>query len=409
MENKKNQREKQQKNSPNGLLKRDQLGNTNHTSSTSGGREIPQAEINRMEASAYKRQMEAKRVTGQPEDISTSGKTPKRHAQSSDHTAASASKNQRVVNQRAADTRKQPASSRSSTAVIRSKTPRTNTKRIRKQARMANARRHHKNKRRRRMIYSTLLLFLLLASGVILSTTVFFNIEQIVVQGDTAYGTQDVMDVTNVKIGDNLLRHQAARTEQLLLSSWADLDDVTVKRVFPATLLVDLVAATPQWIVLDDGKYYMISSGGRVIQMVHQIQDLSELVVVTGITMQDISLGTFLTGHDVYESVNQILQMALAVGEQDVVGIAFSPSDIQLNLEDRILLKLGNMDELEYKMTLSRQLRESEIKEYEYGILDVSVPGKGLFEVHTKQRTAQKLPRSLTQLQAQALEQTSTG
>ena len=64
--------------------------------------------------------------------------------------------------------------------------------------------RRKKNKRKK-MITRIVLLVVFLCAGITLALTMFFNISEITVTGDTVYSSEEIIAQSDVSVGDNLI------------------------------------------------------------------------------------------------------------------------------------------------------------------------------------------------------------
>lgn len=87
-----------------------------------------------------------------------------------------------------------------------------------------NVKREQNSKRRRRRrrhlsFYFFLVIILVAGIGVLLSVTLLFNIKNIVVKGDVDYTDEDIIRVSGIGYGDNLVRLDSKKASESILSS----------------------------------------------------------------------------------------------------------------------------------------------------------------------------------------------
>ena len=75
-----------------------------------------------------------------------------------------------------------------------------------------------RKKRRRRKqnlsLYYTAIFFLVAVVGIILSLTVFFNVKEVIVTGNSIYTNNDIILASGIKTGDNLVRLSSSKVEK---------------------------------------------------------------------------------------------------------------------------------------------------------------------------------------------------
>ena len=100
--------------------------------------------------------------------------------------------------------------------------------------------RKKKRKKRTKIIFISALGVLLMLLLVILSVTVFFNAETIIVEGNTHYSVETLLEQGGLKVGQNLFRldkfEVIEKMEQLPY-----VKEVTIDRQLPSTLEIHVV------------------------------------------------------------------------------------------------------------------------------------------------------------------------
>lgn len=266
------------------------------------------------------------------------------------------------------------------------------TQKMREQARKANSSRHKKKAKRNYSLYYILILILVLVTGLTLSVTVFFNISQIEISGGSQYTEDDFSRLTGVETGDNLFRLNLDKMQSMILNNTSDLDSVKIERKLPETLRVTFVPSKPSAVVHANEKFYVISSGGRVIKIVDTAEEYEGLLQVTGIDLVDVGVGSFIDETEGYQTMVQLLASLEETGLGNVKGINVVASDLQVDIDHRLLLLLGNISDLDHKLKLTKESIRSAGDESIRGIFDSSVSGKSFFKAQTEEELNERLP-----------------
>ncbi len=257
------------------------------------------------------------------------------------------------------------------------------TKKMRDEARKVNST-HHKRKRKKNYTLHYILIFVLIVvTGFTLSVTVFFNTQKIIVEGVQNQTPQQIVEYTQVELGDNLFRINLGEISDGILKQTVDLDDVIIDRKLPDTLLIKLVPSQAQAAVYNGQQYFIVSTGGRIIEQVENLSDYPELFVISGIALSNSFLGDFITENEQYQSIQKILQ---GMEEREISPVSAleidSNNEIKVCYENRVTIYLGNMLNLNYKLDCIKQVIDERIHKEE-GILDVRTEGVIRFQPMT--------------------------
>ena len=134
------------------------------------------------------------------------------------------------------------------------------------------ARRRKKN-RKKYTVYYILAAVMMLAIGAALSLTVFFNITVITVEGDTRYDSDDIIDASDVYIGDNLFRVIGGDVKENIVSEFPYIEDVKIQRVLPEELVIKISECKPAVTVEREEEYILLSDEGRMLEKESDLPD----------------------------------------------------------------------------------------------------------------------------------------
>ena len=107
---------------------------------------------------------------------------------------------------------------------------------------MASARNNRRRRRSRGRFGPLFKLLCLLAVIVALTlgATVFFQVETVVVSGNSRYTQGEVVEASGIQIGDNLYRLNKIQISQQLLQTLPYLETVSIRRSLPSTLVIQV-------------------------------------------------------------------------------------------------------------------------------------------------------------------------
>ncbi len=238
--------------------------------------------------------------------------------------------------------------------------------------------RRKRRRKRNRALYYILALIVIVAAGAILSTTVFFQIETITVEGTQRYSAEQIAQYGGVQIGDNLFRINLDQIEEQAVEGCTTLDSIQVRRSLPNTLVFICQEAEAEYGVVNGDQIYVLSSAGRIIDITQRLDNYPDLVFLSGPDVSSLSIGDFVE-QDSFTSLVTALNAAQAAGIDDIRGAAMDGVEVSLNYQDRVTIHLGNVLELDYKFSLVSEVLFHRIGSSEAGVLDAAIEGKVTF------------------------------
>ncbi len=271
----------------------------------------------------------------------------------------------------------------------------------------------------RQALHYLLILVVAIAIMTALSLTVFFQIETIEVTGLTKYAAEQVIQASGVQVGQNLFRVSEKQVNQLLTQQFPYVQEVHLKRSYPARLTLEITQAEPLGAALTSAGYVLIGSNGRILEAgVNEVDP--EVTIVTGMYLSDITEGRILgtvveDGEVIYpsdmepleerdengrlKSQSQLAQEEQARREQaaqeeahsfqiltnlaaaiqetsfgNITLVDFSdPLNMMVVYENRVIVELGSQVDLAYKLQFVQHVLENDLGTGFEGILDASI------------------------------------
>ncbi len=154
--------------------------------------------------------------------------------------------------------------------------------------------RRRKTKQRRRGRHSrlyTVLSAVLIVAAVVVACTVFFRVGDVVVQGNARYTAQEIIDVSGVEQGDNLLALRPSAISQTLRSRLPYIRSVSVRRLPPDTLSITVVEGKAVAAVAQEGQWWLIDEDCKLLE---RASAAGGLPTVSGIDPLVPAEGTYL-------------------------------------------------------------------------------------------------------------------
>lgn len=221
-----------------------------------------------------------------------------------------------------------------------------------------NVKRNQNSKRTRRRrrnvsLYCFLVIILVLGIGILLSVTLFFNINKIDVKGDVDYSSEEIIRISGIGVGDNMVRLDAKRAADNILGSMIYIEDVNIDKKYPDTLEINVTRCVAAANIQFGDKYIIVSQKGKILEITESSQN--DLITVTGFEPSSETLGTYIESVDeqkteiYYEIFNYISE-----NDNKIVSVDIEDKyDIKVNYDNRVNFEMGNSNDVTYKLQLA--------------------------------------------------------
>lgn len=219
--------------------------------------------------------------------------------------------------------------------------------------RQQSSKRHHR-RTRYHALYFVLVLLLVLGIGVSLSMTLLFNITTIDVRNSTRYAESDIISVSGISAGDNLVRLDTAVSAERIRASLPYAESVRVKRVFPATVEITLTEAVPVASVEYSHGYLLISASNRILETV--AEPMEDLLIIRGFDPASDSPGSYFTSLEPGEDdiLRAITAATMESGVENIYAIDIAePYNIMVHYDHGSVFEMGNYIDAVYKLKLA--------------------------------------------------------
>ena len=186
--------------------------------------------------------------------------------------------------------------------------------------------RHVRNRARFNTLFGALAAVIILAA-VAVGSIIFFKVDTVQVEGLTAYEEQEVIDSSEVQLGENLFLLKRKEISQRLEEKLPYLKKVTVGRSLPGTVTIKVVECEPCAVIAVSNGFWYVDEEGKLLELREENEGYP---VITGISLLAPSAGTTLEVDSAYRTRQTSLVALLgALKEQDLLADVVS-----INLSD---------------------------------------------------------------------------
>ena len=230
-------------------------------------------------------------------------------------------------------------------------------------------------RKKRRAVFRVLkwitLFGLILAGMIYFLLSPFFNIKNIIVEGNQKISQEEIINLSGIQIEENTFKLKKENVKQAVKQN-AYIDTVSVKRQFPDGIQITVTERTPSFMLTFANAYVYMSSQGYLLEVTDKAL---ELPIITGYqtTEENIKVGSRLCKEDL-QKLGEVLQIMESAKSNKIEKLITkinieNKNDYILELKtEKKTVHLGDNSNLSTKMLYILKMIEEE-KETEGEIL----------------------------------------
>ena len=156
----------------------------------------------------------------------------------------------------------------------------------------------------KRSVASVALGVLLITVMTVIGMSAFLRASHITVKGASVYSPKAVIEASGLSVGDNLMFVNTQTAEQQIRANLPFVGEADVSRVYPNTILIEIVESVAIARVTSAGRDYVIDAGARVLAssyslgddepITDKIDNYESLIEIRGLEIEESVLGTVL-------------------------------------------------------------------------------------------------------------------
>ena len=260
----------------------------------------------------------------------------------------------------------------------------------------------HKSKKKLKKVLTwikTMLVIALFVTTVVYAAlSPFFNINEIVVKGASHYDNQSLIEVSGLNKGENGFRQifnnpgkfyflRIGSAERKITEECPYIKNVKVRVIIPSKVSIEVKEREAAAIISMTGSNLLIDRERVLLEINPEMKEL-DLPVIKGIKLDaykpgkqiDMQEDLLISAFNVYDTIREmdtrntdkLLPSVDYVDIGDIYNIRFS-------LQSRVIVNLGKLEDLNYKMNAVQTIFNKNIKKDERGKLDFSIDGNPVF------------------------------
>ena len=247
------------------------------------------------------------------------------------------------------------------------------------------ARRRSYQRKRRQGRFSFLyriLVFVAICGAIAVALALFFKVETITVTGNSRYTAKQIVEAGGMQVGDNMFFLNKYHASEKITASLPYVETVRISRQLPDTLVVTVTECTAPAAVAQDGKLWLLSGDGKIVD--EKTGDGKQYALVKGLSLLDPQVGTDIQVPEEEQSSAQLLLTLLGLlRDKNML------SDVQtIDLSDTASVVMGYLDrfdvtfrwdaDFDYKLDYLLAVVER-LEVNETGSIDMTQEGKASF------------------------------
>lgn len=248
--------------------------------------------------------------------------------------------------------------------------------------------RRRKNKRKK-LIIRAVLGGTFLVAGLVVALLLFFNINKISVTGDGVYSSEEIIRVSEIEIGDNLIFLSKNRINKLVTEKLPYVGSVKLKRRLPAHLEIQVTKTDAVFGIAQDGFYTLLDRDGKVLETnVEYIGTDKTLLNAGKVVSAVVGEKIVLENEKSFPRIEEVYETCEKVGLQDITEINITElHNIKVVYQGRITLELGKTDgdRLSKKLAFGKAaIDKQNVEDNQFrGTINLTVDKKGYLQEET--------------------------
>lgn len=228
-----------------------------------------------------------------------------------------------------------------------------------------------KTQRLKRRFYIFMLFFIAIGTVTVLLKAPFFNIREVICVGQERLSEKEILSTARIAEGQNIFLTNISGLKERV-AAIPFVSESNARRIFPDKVKIWVREAVPTFAVEKDGKFIICDVNTKVLEVTEENKD--NLCILTISADKEAKPGEQYV--DAKEPQGKKLLELIGIMENlDMTkylnNIDFSDiSDIIILYDSRLRIKIGNTNDMEYKLKFINKVINEKISKYEKATVD---------------------------------------
>lgn len=221
-----------------------------------------------------------------------------------------------------------------------------------------------------------LISFVVVITAVVMSVNLllknFLGIRNITVNSTAPYSENEIIDASNIKIGDNIIFLNSNSVAKKIYDTFPYVNEISVIKRYPSSIEISVQGSFPSYCFKYGDEFICVSEKDKILEK--SLEPFPEVLLIEG---ANISVSD--DGKLIYENSGEDKKLFTEISESFrnhdlnfVKSINISKKDnIEVNYDNRIKIVLGDISDLQYKLSTAREIISTKINASEKGSLNL--------------------------------------
>ena len=224
-----------------------------------------------------------------------------------------------------------------------------------------------RRRKRKMSMYAFVVIAVVFAGVVSASLTFLFTVDNIVISGESeTYTYMEIINASGINAGDNLIRLNAKEAERRILDSMLYVETADITKDYPSTLRVNVTRCIPAFNIPYDSGVLLVSRKGKILSNNDYFVD--EYPIIYGYEPSVFEQGKNIKSgnENKNEAFEAIVSRLNREKDNPDDGTAIANVDmtdefsIIVNYRSGMIFKMGNWNDVEYKLDLAASVMNDE-------------------------------------------------
>ena len=143
--------------------------------------------------------------------------------------------------------------------------------------------------------------------------TLFFKVDQVVVSGNSRYSAEEIIEVSGVEQGDNLILMDKYHIAEKLYTELPYITEVRINRKLPDVLMVEVAETQAVAAIKGGSSTWLMDSGGKLLEVVSTSM-AKKYITLEGLTAESPAIsGKLKLGEESPISAQRLLELMQAL------------------------------------------------------------------------------------------------